>query len=1140
MTVTTTFNNTTTKAQFGVNSFTSGTQVLPDVVGLDNGGFACAYNTVSGNFILVDFYDANSNQVGGFRIPYDDANTEPPGKPSLTTLANGNVLVVWDDNNPAETKMLDRIFDQNGNAVGGELSLSGSSISFEDPVTSALSGGGFAISFTFGGNVFVGRYDNAGSQISGFAQVNTVATTGTQNDASIVGLADGGFVVTYTDTNPASQPLRAVIYNADGSVRTADFLIDSIGDNTQSAVAALQNGNWAVAYTDSGWSEGGTLGNGITLEIFNANGAAQTGFIRVNTTSTVDEVDPDISVLSNGYIVVSWTRPLNASTDDIFARIFDQNGNALSANLASEFAIAAEGSDRDILSALGMLQNGKFVTVWQDAGDSDGNGGRITGEVNQITRTSISDSAGDTIVVDSLIDIASGNAGSDTFQGGGLDAFAGDTIDGGADSDRILATGDITLVNTTVSSIEEIEFQAAAPEKLVVVRADQIGAGLAANLILDFSAVGTPDRFQVNMLTATSVDLSQFQVQDFDPAGAELDRLIIQGDDDAETMRGTSVRDEMFGAGGNDQMNGGAGGDFLSGGSGADRAVYANAATAVVVNLSNAAVNTGEAAGDTYSSIENITGSAFNDTLTGTNGGNSILGGNGNDTLSGLGGIDSLFGNDGNDLLIGGAGADMLSGGSGSDRASYATAAAAVIANLTSSGANTGDAAGDTYASIEHLTGSDFNDTLTGNDKVNSLLGGLGNDTLSGLVGNDSLYGNDGNDLLIGGTGADKLSGGAGADRASYATAAAAVVASLTSPATNTGDAAGDTYTSVENLTGSNFDDKLTGSSIGNSILGGNGNDTIFGLGGKDSLFGNDGNDLLIGGAGADALSGSAGSDRASYSTATAAVVASLTSPAGNTGDAAGDTYTSIENLTGSNFNDKLTGSNIVNSILGGNGNDTLLGLAGNDSLFGNDGNDNLVGGTGADALSGGNGTDTASYSTAAAAVVASLTNPGSNTGDAAGDTYTSIENLTGSTFNDTLAGNTGANVLLGGNGNDTLNGRAGSDTMTGGSGNDNFIFNTALGASNIDKITDFNFVADTIRLDNAIFTAIVGVGVLSAGQFVSNTTGTAADGNDRIIYETDTGKLFYDSNGNSAGGSVQFATLSPGLGLTNADFFII
>ena len=1140
MAVTTTFNNTTTTFQFGVNTFTPGNQVLPDVLGLDNGGFVAAYNTFVGNFILLNFYDADSNPVGGFRIPYDDANTEPPGKPSLTKLANGNVLVVWDDNNPAETELVGRIFDQNGNTVGGELTLSGSSISFEDPIVSALTGGGFAISFTFGGNIFVGRYNDAGGMLGGFTQVNTVATAGIQNDASIVGLADGGFVVTYTDTDPANQPIRASIFNADGTVRTADFAIDTFGDNTQSALAALPNGNWAVVYTDSGWAEGGTLGNGITLDIFDANGVSQTGFIKVNTTSTVDEVEPDIAVLSNGFIVVSWTRPFSATADDIFARVFDQNGAALPANLAAQFAIAAEGGDRDVLSALGILENGKFVTVWQDAGDTDGDGGRITGEVNEVTRTSVSDGASDTILIDNLRDIASGNAGFDTFQGGGLGAFKNDTIDGGADDDRILATGDISLVDTVLASIEEIEFQAVAPEKVVTIRADQIGAGLATNLVVDFAAVGTPDKFRVEMLGATSVDLSQLQVQDFNAGVGEGDRLIILGDNDSEQMRGTSVRDELFGTGGNDILEGGGGGDLLSGGLDTDRATYANAAAGVVASLFDATGNTGEAAGDTYASVENLTGSAFADTLTGTNGVNSILGGNDDDKLFGLNAGDNLFGNDGNDILVGGAGADDLSGGLGNDRASYEDAAAGVIASLSNPAANTGDAAGDTYNSIENLTGSAFADQLTGNNGTNSILGGAGDDLLIGLGGDDNLFGNDGNDIVEGGTGADDLAGGAGSDRATYENAAAGIVAALLSPATNTGEALGDTFTSIENLTGSAFADKLTGTNSANSIIGGAGDDLLIGLGGDDNLFGQDGNDVLNGGAGADDLSGGAGSDRATYETAAAGVTAALLSPATNTGDAAGDTYTSVENLTGSAFGDTLTGTNSANSIIGGDGDDTINGLGGDDNLFGQDGDDTFVGGAGADDLSGGAGTDTASYSTAAAGVIASLTTPAINTGDAAGDTYSSIENLTGSNFADTLTGNGAINVILGGSGADTLNGRAGSDTMTGGGNNDNFLFDTALGATNVDDITDFNFVNDTIQLDNAIFNAIIGVGVLTAAQFVANVSGTAADANDRIIYETDTGNLFYDTNGNAAGGSTLFATLTAGLGITNADFFIV
>jgi serralysin len=172
-------------------------------------------------------------------------------------------------------------------------------------------------------------------------------------------------------------------------------------------------------------------------------------------------------------------------------------------------------------------------------------------------------------------------------------------------------------------------------------------------------------------------------------------------------------------------------------------------------------------------------------------------------------------------------------------------------------------------------------------------------------------------------------------------------------------------------------------------------------------------------------------------------------------------------------------------------------------------------------------------------------------------DTLKSIENVIGTRFTDHITGNASANRLEGGLGNDTLKGLSGNDTLIGGAGNDRlsggkgadvltggsgydiFIFDTAASSSNIDKITDFSVVSDTIWLENSIFTKLVGTGTLTSAQFHKSTSGLAHDKDDRIIYETDTGKLFYDSNGNAGGGAVQIALLSKNLSLTAADFFI-
>ncbi|MDX2307596.1 MAG: CAP domain-containing protein [Hyphomicrobium sp.] len=142
-----------------------------------------------------------------------------------------------------------------------------------------------------------------------------------------------------------------------------------------------------------------------------------------------------------------------------------------------------------------------------------------------------------------------------------------------------------------------------------------------------------------------------------------------------------------------------------------------------------------------------------------------------------------------------------------------------------------------------------------------------------------------------------------------------------------------------------------------------------------------------------------------------------------------------------------------------------------------------------------------------------------------------------------TGTGNTIANTITGNAGKNTINGHLGNDILTGGANTDSFLFNTALNAtSNRDTITDFSVPQDTIRLENTgsgVFTLLAN-GALNAAFFKANASGAATDANDRIIYSTTTGALFYDTNGNVAGGATQFAVLSNKAALTAADFFVV
>ncbi|MEY8117451.1 calcium-binding protein [Falsihalocynthiibacter sp. BN13B15] len=470
-----------------------------------------------------------------------------------------------------------------------------------------------------------------------------------------------------------------------------------------------------------------------------------------------------------------------------------------------------------------------------------------------------------------------------------------------------------------------------------------------------------------------------------------------------------------------------------------------------------------------------------NDIITGDGGANEFYAGSGADFIEGLGGDDELYGGNNNDRINGGAGADLINGGNGIDRAEYSDATASVRADLAYSGNNTGEADGDTYVSIENLLGSSYGDILAGNNAANSVFGGNGNDFLIGRGGNDNLYGGNNHDRLNGGAGADVLHGGYGIDRAEYTTASTMVRADLGYSSNNTGEAAGDTYVSIENLLGSGYGDILAGNNAANNVFGGNGNDLLIGRGGNDGLYGGNNHDRLNGGAGADVLHGGYGIDRAEYTTATTMVRADLGYSSNNTGEAAGDTYILIENLLGSTYGDILAGNNAANNVFGGNGNDFLIGRGGNDGLYGGNNHDRLNGGAGADVLHGGYGIDRAEYTTATTMVRADLGYSSTNTGEAAGDTYVSIENLLGSSFDDFLAGNNAANSLLGGNGDDLLVGRGGNDRLYGGNNNDRLLGGTGndylqggQGAdvfifdanSGVDTISDYDAL-DLIRIQN-------------------------------------------------------------------------
>jgi Ca2+-binding RTX toxin-like protein len=587
------------------------------------------------------------------------------------------------------------------------------------------------------------------------------------------------------------------------------------------------------------------------------------------------------------------------------------------------------------------------------------------------------------------------------------------------------------------------------------------------------------------------------------------------GDGGKDRLFGDDGNDGLSGGDGDDNLDGGAGADRLDGGLGADTINYARRTVGVTVDLSTGRCAGGEAEGDTLSSIENIYGSDAGDTVTGSSVANLLIGSSGNDVLTGLAGDDRLFGSEGDDVLRGGAGADELGGYTGNDLVTYFGTAIAVNVNLLNGVGSGGEAEGDTYSEIDNVNGSKVGDFIFGNAGANIFNGYDGGDLLFGKDGDDTLLAGSGDDLLAGDAGADRLDGGSGVDVVEYY-GTVGVRVDLGTGLGIGGEAQGDRLSGIENIRGTDFGDALTGSEVANQLQGHGGNDVLDGVGGADALFGDGGDDTLRGGDGNDVLyldngddllDGGAGRDTLVFLFAmTADWQAGVFDPS-----IAGDIWQNWEVIQGAAGDDRIvTGSfTFAVELRGGAGNDvlaagidgavgdTLLGEDGNDQLNGGAGDDVLRGGAGADVLEGAAGADTASYFTGSTGVSINLATGLGNGGEAQGDTLSGIENLSGSQGNDSLIGNTYANVLQGSGGNDVLTGAGGQDTLTGGTGADRFVYGSAaqspVGAG-ADRVTDFSHVQGD-RIDLAAIDASTAVAGNQAFSFIGSGLYTGVAG---------------------------------------------
>lgn len=969
----------------------------------------------------------------------------------------------------------------------GEVQVTASvAAGIDSPSVATLSDGGYVVTWNVnpsdgtGNKIYTQRYDADGVAIGGETQVNAM-TSSYLSSPSVVALSDGGYFVTWgiyvrSDTYASYGQL----YDANG-----DAVGGEIPLGNDAHVAALDGGGYAVVNEDF-----------LTMSM-SVTGLADGGYlVYYSTDNPEDEVNPE-------YLYY-------------YSRRYDADGVPLGPTTQYAWSVHSPSQ-----ASIAALPDGGYVIARTDFETSpddgpadiylqryDANGDAVGAEIR------VNSTTGLTNVVPSVAALNDGGYAVVWATSDGIHARRFDASDA--------PVGDEILINTT----------------------KPLGYGKPSVVpMADGGYMVTWDG--TDGIYTRRVDADGNAVE-FEISGTAADDILhgglgvkLNGLDGADTLDG----DKMIGGAGNDTYIVDRASDTVfeeAGSAGGVDTVRSSISYTLGANVENLVLI------GNSSTPRDGTGNSLDNSIIGSSGVNILTGGGGNDLLDARSGNDTLIGGEGNDTLNGGLGRDRMNGGTGNDLYYVDDA----FDKVTESGDSVNGGIDTVVASVTFTLGNYVENLRlsgtatidgTGNSLANEIIGNVGNNHLRGGDGNDTITGRDGNDILDGGRGTDVMNGGVGNDTY-YVDETSDVVIESSDP-TNGGI---DTIISSvartlgsyqENLRfsgslaingdGNSLGNRLTGNAQANILRGFSGNDVLNGGAGNDVLDGGLGNDVFILGDENDTVIDSGGID-----TIGSTITRSLMD------------YGFIERLTlQGTANIDGTGNSLSNTITGNSGNNILDGGGGQDKLNGGLGNDVFILGAGTDTVIDAGGVDTIRSTITRSLMnyteIERLTLEGASDINGTGNLLNNI--LTGSSGNNILSGAAGNDTLSGGSGNDKLYGGTGNDTLTGGTGQDIFVLHAAPNIStNVDWITDFSVADDTIWLENGVFTALGGAGALSSAAFVRNTSGQAETSSHRLIYETDTGELYYDSNGSLSGGSVLIATLDPGLALTNEDFWVI
>jgi len=1088
---------------------------------INNGGLNSAFT-----------YQIVSDSSGGaFRIEGDRLIVDDNGRLDFETQPNVSLRIRVTDLNGTSyeedfTVAVRDVASEVRYSAGDEFRVNTDTSGFNVAVAmTALASGGFAVvtywlEMGIGDGYRLQIFDAAGAPVGAERDLDLLERGG--SFMAVTGLPSGGFVIAYEgnsiDLGGGSNgyPVRAQLFDAAGNEVGADLLVSQTNGEflAQPRVTTLSSGGfvvtWSLPIHEDGSGNGGPFPSQIMARIYDAGGAPLGNEFRANTGIENSQVDSRVAALPNGGFVIAWEE-FEAGTIRIEAQIFNAAGAKVGGELVLH-TLSQTGSNELSDYRLTALATGSVLVSWVQRFAENPDVYAILGRVLAPDGTMGATMYLVAATFGATHEMAALPGGGFVLTADTLDHFDPDFDDYqtfglifDAAGGRV---GDGFMVPESAADAEILPF--------VTVLASGDIAFTWTRQFVENNSVTNDTYARILTLVDGSGD--------------------IIGTPGPDVLNGTAGADHIYGLAGNDLLTGGAGDDLMSGGAGDDTYIVDDAGDVVVESA-------GQGFDIVFSSVTYTLGAGVDVEvlsarvweatsaldLTGNEIVNTLIGNAGANRLHGGGGNDIINGREGDDVLFGDAGADTLNGGTGNDIYVVEDSGDAVFENAGEGHDVIFAAVSYTLpenSEIEVLSARFWEDTnalnLTGSSTANVLIGNAGDNILDGAGGADNMSGREGNDIYV----VDNL-GDIVTELAAQGTDVVFASVSYTLAAGSEVEVLSARFweaTSAINLTGNEF---------ANNVIGNAGNNILHGGGGNDIINGREGDDVIWGDAGADAMSGGLGNDI--YVVEDTADAVFENAAEGTDIIFSAVTYTlpegsEIEVLSARFWEDttaiSLTGSSTANTLIGNAGSNVLDGGGGIDTMSGREGNDFYIVDNAGDVATelAGQGTDTlltfVSYTLAA---------------------DTEIEILSARFWEDTtaisLTGNAIANTVIGNAGANTINGGAGNDTLTGNAGADSFAFTTALGAANIDAITDFAVGIDKIRLAGAggePFAALAS-GALAAGAFVIGSQALQAD--DYIIYNSTTGALLYDADGVGGNAAVQFATLATGLSLSAADF---